>query len=134
MTPALKRTAIAVSTVAFAILLSLDWSQERGISLSVESAQARVYGRSVNRSYVTGRPTLIPRYYGGYAAGNYYCSYGVGCGYGAENYYGSYDIPGFPASFYGVYGGYSDGYYGRYVNRSYSTGRPTLLPRYYGGW
>jgi hypothetical protein len=43
----------------------------------------------------------------------------------------------FPASlpaFYGVYGGYSDGYYGRYVNRSYVTGRPTLIPRYYGGW
>jgi len=134
MTPALKRTAIAASTVVFATLLSFNWSQERGISLSVESVQARVYGRYVNRSYITGRPTLIPRYYGGYAAGNYYCSYGVGCGYGAENYYGSYDIPGFPASFYGVYGGYSDGYYGRYVNRSYVTGRPTLVPRYYGGW
>jgi hypothetical protein len=130
-----RRTAIAASTVAFATLLSLNWSDERGISLSVDSAQARVYGRYVNRSTIAGRPTLIPRYYGGYAAGNYYCSYGVGCGYGSlGDYYGSFAIPGFPASFYGEYGGYSDGYYGgRYVNRSYVTGRPTL-PRYYGGW
>ena len=29
-------------------------------------------GVYANRSYVTGRPTLIPRYYGGYAAGGYY--------------------------------------------------------------
>jgi hypothetical protein len=125
-----RRTAIAASTVAFATLLSLNWSDERGISLSVDSAQARVYGRYVNRSTIAGRPTLIPRYYGGYSAGNYYCSYGVGCGYGADNYYASYNVPGFPASFYGVYGGYSDGYYGRYVNRSYVTGRPTPIPRY----
>ena len=125
-----RRTAIAASTVAFATLLSLNWSDERDISLSVDSAQARVYGRTVNRSTITGRPTLVPRYYGGYAAGNYYCSYGVGCGYGADNYYASYNVPGFPASFYGVYGGYSDGYYGRYVNRSYVTGRPTPIPRY----
>jgi hypothetical protein len=128
------KTAIATSTLACAApLLSFNWSEQYGVSLAVETAQARIARGYANRSYVTGRPTLIPRYYGGYAAGNYYCSYGVGCGYGAENYYGSYNIPGFPASFYGEYGGYSDGYYGRYVNRSYVTGRPTL-PRYYGGW
>lgn len=132
MKMALKRIPVAASTAAFATLLSLSWSQEHGISLSVESAQARVYGRYLNRSYVTGRPTPIPRYYGGYAAGNYYCSYSVGCGYGAENYYASYDMPGLPASFWGEYGGYSDGYYGRYVDRSYVTGRPTVVPRYYG--
>jgi hypothetical protein len=130
---ALKRIAIAASTASFAALLSLNWSEERGISLSVESAQARVYARCVNRSYVTGRPTEVPRYYGGYAAGNYYCSYGVGCGYGAENYYASYKMPGLPPSFWGEYGGYSDGYYGRYVNPSYVTGRPTMVSRYCGG-
>ena len=135
MKMALKRIAIAASTAAFATLLSLNWSQERGISLSVESAQARVYGRCyVNRGYVTGRPTEIPRYYGGYAAGNYYCSYGVGCGYGAENYYASYKMPGLPAFFWGEFGGYSDGFYGRYVNPSYVTGRPTVVPRYCGAW
>jgi hypothetical protein len=134
MKMALKRIAIAASTAAFATLLSLDWSRGRGISFSVESAHARVYGRYVNRSYVTGRPALIPRYYGGYATGNYYCSYGVGCGYGAENYYASYNMPGLPPSFWGEYGGYSDGFYGRYVNPRYITGRPTVEPHYYGGW
>jgi hypothetical protein len=127
------KAAIATSTLACAALLSFNWSEQVGVSLAVETAQARVARAYANRSYVTGRPTLIPRTYGGYAAGNYYCSYGVGCGYGAENYYASYIAPGFPASFYGEYGGYSDGYYsryyGRYVNRSYVTGRPTLVPR-----
>jgi len=61
------------------------------------------YGGHANRSYVTGRPTLFPRYYGGsYAYSGYYR------------------------------GGYP-GYYGGYANRSYVTGRPTLFPRYYGG-
>jgi hypothetical protein len=46
------------------------------------------------------------------------------------------------AAAYGAYGGYYGGYaaggypadYGFYANRSYVTGRPTLFPRYYGGW
>jgi hypothetical protein len=63
-------------------------------------------GGYANRSYVTGRPTLFPRYYGGYGTGGYD---------------GSYAAAGYP------------GYYGGYANRSYVTGRPTLFPRYYGG-
>ena len=37
---------------------------------------------------------------------------------------------------YGAYaaGGYPGYYGGVYANRSYVTGRPTLIPRYYGGW
>ena len=129
------KAAIATSTLACATLLSFNWSEQHGVSLAVETAQARIVRGYANRSYVyvPGRPTLIPRTYGGYAAGNYYCSYGVGCGYGAENYYSSYLMPGFPASFYGVYGGYSDGYYGRWVNPGYTTGRPTPIPRTHGG-
>ena len=38
----LKRTAIATSTVACVALLSFSWSEQRGVSLGVESAQARV--------------------------------------------------------------------------------------------
>ena len=106
MKMALKRTAIAASTVAFATLLSLNWSERYGFSLAVETAQANGRGYA-DRSYVTGRPMLTPRYY--------YCRYGVGCAYGSlGDYYRSFVIPGFPASFYGEYGGYSDGYYGRY--------------------
>jgi hypothetical protein len=38
----LRNAAIAVSTFACAALLSFGWSEQRGVSLSVESAQARV--------------------------------------------------------------------------------------------
>jgi hypothetical protein len=38
---ALRKFAITISTVAFAALSSVGWSEQRGISLSVESAQAR---------------------------------------------------------------------------------------------
>jgi hypothetical protein len=70
------------------------------------------YGGYANRSYVTGRPTLIPRYYGADATAGYY-----------PGSYGAYAAGGYP------------GYYGGYANRSYVTGRPTLIPRYYGsGW
>jgi hypothetical protein len=37
----LRKLAIAVSTVAFAALFTVGWSEQRGVSLSVESAQAR---------------------------------------------------------------------------------------------
>ena len=65
------------------------------------------YGGYAHRSYVTGRPTLVPRYYGGYGTG--------------DNY-GAYAAYGYPSG------------YGGYAHRSYVTGRPTLIPRYYGGW
>src|SRR5450432_1644022 len=42
MKMALKRTAIATSTVACVALLSFSWSEQRGVSLGVESAQARI--------------------------------------------------------------------------------------------
>ena len=38
--------------------------------------------------------------------------------------------PYYGSGYYGNYG-YGDGVY---ANRSYVTGRPTLFPRYYGGW
>jgi hypothetical protein len=49
----LTKLAIAGSTVACAALLSLSWSEQRGISLSVESAQARV-GRPLTPVSVAG--------------------------------------------------------------------------------
>jgi hypothetical protein len=72
-----------------------------------------------HRSHVTGRPTLLPRYYGG--------DYGTG-GYGAyasSDYRGGYYGYG-SGSYYGAYaeGDYPDGYYGGY---------PTSFPRYHGG-
>jgi hypothetical protein len=105
MKPALK-AAIATSTLACAALLSFSWSEQHGVSLAVETAQANGRGHA-NRSYVAGAPRLTPRYYAGYRAGDYYyCRYGAGCGYGSlQDYYRSFAVPGFPA----WYDGYSDG-------------------------
>ncbi|MCS3891235.1 hypothetical protein M2171_000368 [Bradyrhizobium japonicum USDA 38] len=49
----LTKLAIAGSTVACAALFSFSWSEQRGISLSVESAQARV-GRPLTPVSVAG--------------------------------------------------------------------------------
>jgi hypothetical protein len=142
------KIAIATSAFACATLLSFSWSEQRGVSLSVESAQARI-GRPLTPLSVAG---VARRHYRraayGYGAGvvgaglaagaigatavaatSPYGYYGggpyVGTGWG---YYG-----GYPGNYYGSYG-YPGGYYGGgYANRSYVTGRPTLVPRYYGG-
>ena len=49
----LTKVAIATSTFACAALLSCGWSEQRGVSLSVESAQARV-GRPLTPVSVAG--------------------------------------------------------------------------------
>ena len=49
----LTKIAIAVSTFACAGLLSVGWSEQRGVSLSVEEAQARV-GRPLTPVSVAG--------------------------------------------------------------------------------
>jgi hypothetical protein len=49
----LKTVVIATSTFACAALLSVNWSEQRGVSLSVESAQARV-GRPLTPVSVAG--------------------------------------------------------------------------------
>src|SRR6516164_9518954 len=133
----LRTFAIATSALACATLLSFSWSEQRGVSLAVESAQARI-----------GRP-LTPMSFAGVARRQYRRgAYGYGAGvvgaglaagaigaaavaatspygyYGGGPYYGGYGTDGY----YGTYGGYPGGYYGGYANRSYVTGRPTLFP------
>ena len=49
----LRKVAIATSTFACATLLSFSWSEQLGVSLSVESAQARV-GRPLTPVSVAG--------------------------------------------------------------------------------
>jgi hypothetical protein len=127
MKVALKRTAIATSTVACFALLSFSWSEQRGVSLGVESAQGADRS-TVNPIQLAGvaRRQYRRSGYGLFAAAvaattspwnydDYYC-YGV-------PYTGGYYYRSYP-------GGYC-------VSRSYVTGlyeRPTLFPRYYGGW
>jgi hypothetical protein len=137
MQMSLRTFGIATSAFACATLLSFSWSEQRGVSLAVESAQARI-----------GRP-LTPMSFAGVARRQYrrgaYVGAGLAAGaigaaavaaaspygyYGGSPYYGGYGTDGY----YGAYGGYPGGYYGGYANRSYVTGRPTLFPRYYGGY
>jgi hypothetical protein len=135
MKVALKRTAIAASTVAYVALLSFSWSEPRGVSLGVESAQG------------ADRSTVAPRSVAGVARRQYRRSvYGQGLFADAvaattspwnyDDYY-CYGDPyagrGYPPGSY-YYGSYPGGYC---VSRGYATGlyaEPTLFPRYYGGW
>jgi hypothetical protein len=196
MQMSLRTFAIATSAFACATLLSFGWSEQSGVSLSIESAQARIgrpwtplsvagvarrqyrraaygYGAGVvgaglaARAYYGGYPSgyygayggYPSGYYGIYAAGGYPGTYAAGGYPGAyggypSGYYGAYAAGGYPGAYggypsgyycayaagghpgdyYGAYaaGGYPGGYYGGYANRSYVTGRPTLIPRYYG--
>jgi hypothetical protein len=169
MQMSLRTLAIATSAFACATLLSFGWSQQSGVSLSVESAQARIgrpwtplsvagvarrhYRRAAVGAAVAGAGLAAGAYYSGYGTGGYYGTYGgyPSGYYGAysgypSGYYGTYAAGGYPGGYYGAYG-YPSGYYGAYAaggyyggyandgvyaNRSYVTGRPTLIPRRYG--
>ena len=87
------KLAIAGSTVVCAALLSFGWSEQRGVSLSIESAQARV-GRPLTPVSVAGvarRQNRRAAYgYGGYGYGRYgYGAAAVGTGAVAAGYYGN---------------------------------------------
>lgn len=88
-----RTVVIATSAFACAALLSFSWSEQGGVSLSVESAQARV-GRPLSPVSVAGvarRQTrravvgagVVGAGAGAYAASGYYAGspyYGVGAG------------------------------------------------------
>ena len=96
-----------------------------GTPLSVAGVARRHYRRAAVAG-VVGAGLAAGAYYGGYGTGGYYGTYG---GY-PGGYYGGYAAGGYPGGYYGA--GYPGGYYGGYANRSYVTGRPTLIPRRYG--
>jgi hypothetical protein len=133
MKVALKRTAIATSTVACLALLSFSWSEQRGVSLGVESAQgadrstvaplsvARVARRQYRRSGQELFAEAVAATTSPWNYDDYYC---YATPYGGSGY------P--PGSYY--YSSYPGGYC---VSRSYVTGlytQPTLFPRYYDVW
>jgi hypothetical protein len=106
----LGKTAIAISVFACATLLSVNWTEQKGVSLSVESAQARVgrpltpvsvagvarrqgrraavgaaaVGAGVAGAAVVGAGIATAGYYG--AAAPYYGSGGPYAYYGAQDY------------------------------------------------
>ncbi len=103
------KIAIATATFACTALLSFGWSEQRGVSLSIESAQARV-GRPLTPVSVAG---VARRQYrrGAYGA---YGGYGYGAGVaGAGLAAGAYAAAGVAAatSPEGYYAGNGGGYY-----------------------
>ena len=129
----LNRFVIATSAFACAALLSFSWSDRRGVSLGVESAEARV-----DRPSTTARAAAVARRQARRSvSGNGLLAAVVASTTSPWNYddYDCYDDPyagrGYPPGYYSSYpGGYC-------VSRGYATGlytRPTLFPRYYGSW
>jgi hypothetical protein len=131
----MKNAAIAIASGACVALLSFSWS-EQCISLGVESAEAAQTNRATHRPSVVGiarqqsrrsvqghelfaaavAATTAPRNYD-----DYFCS-------GDPHANSGYP----PGSYY--YSSYSGGYC---VSAGYDTGlyaRPTLAPRFYGGF
>ena len=128
MKPNVRNFAIVTSTVAFATMFSVGWSEQRGVSLTVESAHARI-----------GRP-LTPFSVAGVARRQYRRSlYGYGAGPVGAGLFGSAAVAATSPRNYDDYFYYyvpSAGT-GYYFSRSYVTpliARPTLFPRYYGGY
>ena len=79
------RFLIATSAVAFATLFSVGWSEQHGISLSVDSAQARrlyvsPYGHGPFRADLSGLSWDAVR---AYYVGGPWCGAGGPTGYGA---------------------------------------------------
>jgi hypothetical protein len=121
----LRNIAIATTPFACAMLLSFGWSEQRGISLSVEGAQARV-GRPLTPVSVAGvarRNNRRATYgYGAAAVGAGMAAGAIGTaavaaaapgGYYSSGYYpsGYYRSGAYaPAAYYGQPSAYADSY------------------------
>ena len=123
----MKKISVIGATLVGALVLcaapiSLQQSQDKGLSLSVDKAQARI-GRPLTPGSVAGVHRRVERraYRRGYYGGGYgHYGYGYhryGYGYRPYGYYG-----------YRRYGYYGRPYYGGWFGRGWF-GRP-----YYGGW
>jgi hypothetical protein len=105
MTRTLRKIGIATATFACATLISVDWSAQQGVSLSVEAAQARI-GRPLTPVSVAGvarRQNRRAAY--GYGAG----VVGAGLAAGAV---GAAAVAATSPWGYGYYGGQPYGYQG----------------------
>ena len=113
-----RKTALAASAFTCAALLSFGWSEQGGISLSIESAQARV-GRPLTPMSVAGvarRQNRRAVYGGGYGVGAGAVAAGTVAavattspnwgwgGTGSGPYYGG-PVRGAGAAYYGSYAG-----------------------------
>jgi hypothetical protein len=86
---ALRNFAITASTIAFAALFTVGWSEQRGVSLSVESAQARrlyVSPHYYYNPYITNQSGISWYAVRAYYAGGPWCGVGGTTGYGTVGY------------------------------------------------
>jgi hypothetical protein len=137
----LTKIAVGASTFACAALLSFNWSEQRGVSLSVENAQARVgrpltpvsvagVARRQNRraAYVAGGTVGMGRYGGGpNNLGGLVGGDDPGTGGGAGGLYYGGRVRGASASYYGGYpsgawGGVSSSDYALYIRNQHDSG------------
>jgi hypothetical protein len=108
----LRKFAIAVSTIAVAALFTVGWSEQRGISVSVESAQARRLYVSPHYYYNPYRADLsgvswyaVRAYY----AGGPWCGIGSAAGYGTVGYStAGYGTAGYGLNNWTCYSGWDD--------------------------
>ena len=104
--------------------------------LTASSADAYVRRTVGGGHVVRGAGAYSGRYAGGYHRGYYGhpVARGAAVATGAAVAAGAATGWGWNQPYYGGGYGYGyPGYGGAYANRSYVTGRPTLIPRYYGG-
>ncbi|UPK05301.1 hypothetical protein [Bradyrhizobium sp. 170] len=97
---ALGKAALAVSVFTCATMLSFDWSEQKGASLSIERAQAQVADPYT--------PGVVRRQARRAAAGAAAVGAGVVAAGATAAYYG-----GGPYAYYGGDGGGAYGYYGQ---------------------
>ncbi|MEH2531844.1 hypothetical protein V1277_001776 [Bradyrhizobium sp. AZCC 1588] len=107
--PSLRKAALAVSVFTCATMLSFDWSEQRGASLSIERAQAQTVDP------LTPAPGVTRRQARRAAAGAAAVGAGAAAAGATAAYYGS----GGPYAYYGGNGSYAYqgggspyGYYG----------------------
>jgi hypothetical protein len=127
----LKRTALAGSAFLFAALFSLGWSEQGGLALSIEKAEARV-GRPLTPVSVAG---VARRQYRRAAIGTAAVgTAAVGAGYYAGSPYYTDRVRSARAAYYGGYPSGAlavDGGNPHYAVRAYYEGGPWYG---YGGW
>jgi hypothetical protein len=131
-----RKAALAASAFACAALFSFGWTEQGGISLSVESAQARV-GRPLTPVSVAGvarRHNRRAAYYGAGVVGAGVAAVGTGAAIAATaapNAWGNNNWGN--NNWSGAYAAQTDPYFGQahYVYRAY----PGHSPYYgYSGW
>jgi hypothetical protein len=131
----MRKVALAASALAFAVLFSIGWSEQSGLSLSIEKAEARV-GRPLTPVSVAG---VARRHYRRAAIGTAVAvgataPYYTGAGYSAGSPYYSDSVRGARAAYYGGYQsapGVADGGTPHYAVRAYYAGGPWYG---YSGW